>query len=192
MNRRAGEGGNPLAGILLLARGRPAGLGFFGATPNAFLASLAPLIAFPLVGTGLLLASGQGADAVADFFAVICALLSPAVLSHVLARHWGREAQWLRFATAFNWCQWIMPLVLMVLLTVFGIALQLGLSDRLAGIGALGGVGAYALWLHWFLARHGLALSGWRAAGVVAWVNLGTLLVLIVPRLVLMAVQRGS
>ena len=34
-------------------------------------------------------------------------------------------------------------------------------------------VAAYSLWLHWFLARHGLALSRWRAALLVVLVNGG-------------------
>jgi hypothetical protein len=189
---RRREGGNPLAGILLLARGRADGLAMFADSPNAFLASLAPLVAFPLVGAGLMLASGQGLEAVTDFLEVICALLTPAVLSELMARLWGRAEAWLRFATAFNWCQWIMPAALMALLLVFGVARQLGVPDRLAAMGAIGGLAAYALWLHWFLARRGLALSGWRAAGLVLGVNLGTLAVLLAPRLVLMAMARGS
>jgi hypothetical protein len=37
------------------------------------------------------------------------------------------------------------------------------------------------LWLNWFLARHGLALTAWRAAGMVAAVNLGTVVLVLVP-----------
>jgi hypothetical protein len=190
--RTAGEGGNPLAGLLLVGRGRRAGIALFGASVNAYLASLAPLIAFPLVGSFLLLASGGGLDAVTDFLEVICALLGPAVLSHLLARYWRREAEWLRFATAFNWCQWLMPVVLLVLLVVLGVALQAGLPRNAAGATALGALGMYALWLHWFLARHGLALSAWRAVVMVLWVNLGTLVLLLAPRLVLLGLDRGS
>ena len=40
-------------GILRIARGRADGIGCFGSGPQAFLSSLAPLIAFPLVGTVL-------------------------------------------------------------------------------------------------------------------------------------------
>jgi hypothetical protein len=43
-------------------------------------------------------------------------------------------------------------------------------------------LGGYALWLHWFLARHGLALSGRRAALLVLGVNLGTALMVFGPR----------
>jgi hypothetical protein len=189
---RVGEGGNPLAGLLLVGRGRREGIALFGGSANAYLASLAPLIAFPLVGSFLLLISGGGLAAVTDFLEVICALLGPAVFSHVLARHWKREAEWLRFATAFNWCQWLMPVVLLILLVVLGVALQAGLPRDAAGAVALGGLALYALWLHWFLARHGLALSTWRAVAMVAWVNVGTLVLLLAPRLVLMGLDRGS
>jgi hypothetical protein len=51
------------------------------------------------------------------------------------------------------------------------------------------GLGGYGLWLHWFLARHGLQVSGPRAALLVAVVNLGTVLLVIGPRL--LALERG-
>ena len=162
--------------MLLLARGKAAGLRLVRRdSPNAFLASLAPLIAFPLVGTGLLLAAGKGADAVADFLAVICALLSPAVLSHVLARLWGREAAMAALRDGVQLVPVDHPRA--------AHAVAFRVRDRTASrpLGAArGGRGRsarwvlYALWLQWFLARHGLVLSGWRAAGMVAWVNLGT------------------
>jgi hypothetical protein len=37
------------------------------------------------------------------------------------------------------------------------------------------------MWLNWFIARHGLALTGWRAAGLVAAVNLGTIAIVFGP-----------
>ena len=81
----------------------------FGATREAFLASLAPLIAFPLVGGVLMLLGGGGLAALSDLLATLCALLAPPVLSFEVARLWGRQDAWLRFATAFNWCQWAIP-----------------------------------------------------------------------------------
>jgi len=189
---RFGGEGNPLFGILLLGRGRAAGMAQFGATPNAYLASLAPLVAFPLVGALLLILRGDPIEALTDFLEVICALLAPAVLSQALARFWRCEAAWLRYATAFNWCQWLMPLVLTLALIVFGIALQLGLPERAAGIGVVGVLALYALWLHWFVARHGLGLSGWRSAGLVVVVNVGTLVMLLVPGFLAAAVERAT
>ena len=42
-----------LIGILRIARGRADGIACFGSSPQAFLSSLAPLLAFPLVGAVL-------------------------------------------------------------------------------------------------------------------------------------------
>ena len=41
------------------------------------------------------------------------------------------------------------------------------LSDRGALAATLGAVGCYALWLHWFVARHGLGVSPLRGAALV-------------------------
>jgi hypothetical protein len=41
----------------------------------------------------------------------------------------------------------------------------------------------YGLWLHWFLARHGLGLSRLRAAVMVFGVNIVTVLIVLGPRL---------
>jgi hypothetical protein len=42
---------------------------------------------------------------------------------------------------------------------------------------------AYGLWLHWFLARKALGLSGGRAALLVLVVNLGTAVAVVGPHL---------
>ena len=101
--------------MMLVARGRAEGIDQFAGTSQGFLASLAPLIAFPLVGTFLLLLDGDGAPAITDLLATLAVLLAPPVLSFELARLWGRQARWLRFATAFNWCQWLLPMLASVL-----------------------------------------------------------------------------
>ena len=172
-----------LRGVLLLARGRAEGLRQFGDTPQAFLASLAPLIAFPLVGYLLLAAGGHGAAAIAGLLGTLCALLAPPVISFELARWWGRQELWLRYATAVNWCQWAIPLLASALLLVVYPVLAQLLSDNAAGVAVIAAIAAYALWLHWFLARHALALSGARAALLVGLVNLGTALLVLGPRL---------
>lgn len=179
---------NILRGIVRVARGRADGIDQFAGTGQGFLASLAPLLAFPLVGTFLLLLNGGGLPAIADLFATIAVLLAPPVLSFELARLWGRQARWLRFATAFNWCQWLLPALASVLLMVLSILLLAGLSERAATVMLVLGLAGYGLWLHWFLARHGLALSPFRAALLVLGVNLGTALLVLVPRL--LALQR--
>lgn len=174
---------NIIIGVVRLARGRSDGLQHFGATREAFLASLAPLIAFPLVGGALMLLSGGGLVVLSDFLATVCALLAPPVLSFEVARLWGREAAWLRFATAFNWCQWAIPVFGSMLLVILGILIGMGLPRGTARAIAVLGLVCYGLWLHWFLARHGLGLSRVRAAVLVMIVNLATVAIVMGPRL---------
>lgn len=180
--RRAGAP-NILLGIIRVACGRADGIARFGATREAFLASLAPLLAFPLVGGVLLIAGGAGREGAAQLLATLCALLAPPVLSFELARLWDRRAAWPRFATALNWCQWVIPVVAVVLLGILAPLLSIVLAERIAVAVTVGAIGCYALWLHWFLARHALALSRPRAAALVAIVNLGTALLVLGPAL---------
>jgi hypothetical protein len=174
--------GNVVVGILRVARGRTDGVAQFGGTREAFLASLAPLIAFPLVGGVLMIVGGGGLEALTDLLATLCALLAPPVLSFQAARWWGRETEWLRFATAFNWCQWIIPILLSLLLLVFGSLAMAGLPPDLARNGVLICLVTYGLWLHCFLARHSLGLSWPRAGLMVIGVNLATVLLVAGPR----------
>lgn len=183
MTPPAKPGLRPLLGMVRLARGRVDGLEQFGDTPQAFLASLAPLLAFPIVGALLLLVSDGPLRALGTLLFTLVAQLSPPVLSHALARAWGREAQWLRYATAFNWCQWALPLAAMALLIVLQTALRAGLPEDAADTMLVLGLAAYGLWLNWLLARHGLSLSRGRAAALVALTNLGTILLALGPRL---------
>ena len=81
--------GNIVVGIMRLARGRADGLLHFGATREAFLVSLAPLVALPLA---LKLLGGGGGNSLSYLLATLCALLAPPVLSFEVARLWGREA----------------------------------------------------------------------------------------------------
>lgn len=182
------RGSSVLRGIIRVARGRADGIGLFAGTQQGFLASLAPLIAFPLVGSFLMVLNGGGAPAITDLLATIAVLLAPPVISFELARLWGQQARWLRFATAFNWCQWLLPMLASVLLMALGLLLRTGLSEHTLTGALVLGLGGYALWLHWFLARHGLALSRFRAALLVVAVNFGTALLVLAPRL--LALQR--
>ena len=59
---------------------------------------------------------------------------------------------------------WAVPMVAFLLLLLLGLAAQLGLPSAAAPLALPAGLALYALWLHWFLARHGLQLSGGRAA----------------------------
>jgi hypothetical protein len=179
---------NVLLGILRLARFDPSGLAQFTSSRPAFLSSLAPLLAFPLVGGLLWFLTGGGAEAVTELLATLCALLAPAVLSHLFAAAWQREADWLRYGVAFNWCQWAIPFAAALLLLVLAGLMTIGLPAQYAGTVAVIGLVLYALSLHWFLACHGLRLSGLRAAVLVIGVNLGTAALILVPRLLAFAV----
>jgi hypothetical protein len=181
---RTQAAGGVLLGVARLACFRPDGLARFAATPASFLNSLAPLVAFPLVGAALLLVGGEGEGAVADLFATLIAVLTPPVLSERLAVLWRRESAWLRYAVAFNWCQWAIPFAAMAMLFVLGMLMALGLPDGAAAAAAAFGLVGYALGLHWFLARTGLGLSRLQATAFILLVNLGTGLLVMGPRLV--------
>jgi hypothetical protein len=170
-----------LRGVGLIARGRAAGLNCFRDTPQAFLYSLAP-------GLGIMVASvvegvveGNGARAVTELPGTLCVLLAPSVLSYEMARLCGREAFWNRYIVAFNWCQWLLPVLAFALLVCLSLAQLAGVNPATALPVLVVSLAGYALWMNWFLARHGLALSGWRAAGLVAAVNAGTMAIVFGP-----------
>jgi hypothetical protein len=171
-----------IVGIMRIARGRADGIDYFGSSPQAFLSSLAPLIAFPLVGAVIGLFTEGPRRALTGLAMTLCALLTPAVLSFELARVWKRTDAWMRFATAFNWCEWILPVVACVILVPLAVAVSAGMDEATATLLMMGCLGFYGLWLHWFLARKALALSGFRAFVLVFVVNLGTAAAVMVPR----------
>jgi hypothetical protein len=170
-----------LRGVTLIARGRATGLNCFRGTPQAFLHSLLPGLGIMLATVIGGFAEGDGTSAMAEIPGTLCVLLAPSVLSYEMVRFWGREAFWGRYIVAFNWCQWLLPIIAFALLICFSLA-QLAGIDPDSGLQVLVVcLAGYVLWLNWFLARHGLALSSWRAAGLVAVVNAGTMAILFGP-----------
>jgi hypothetical protein len=172
-----------LRGMALIARGRSQGLNCFRDTNQAVLYSLAP-------GLGVLagaviegFAEGDGTSAIREIPGTLCILLAPSVLSYELARLWGREAFWKRYIVAFNWCQWLLPVIGFLLIAALTLAQAAGIDGQAGLRVLLVCLAGYALWLNWFLARHGLALGSWRAAGLVAAVNLGTVVLVFGPTL---------
>lgn len=172
-----------LRGVGLIARGRAAGLNCFRDTRQAFLYSLAPGLGIMAASVVEGLVEGNGARAMAEIPGTLCVLLAPSVLSYEMARFWGREAFWNRYIVAFNWCQWLLPIIAFLLLVCLSVAQFAGVDPETALPVVVICLAGYALWLNWFLARHGLALSGWRAAGLVAVVNAGTMAIVFGPTL---------
>ncbi|MEA2787641.1 MAG: hypothetical protein QOG73_47 [Acetobacteraceae bacterium] len=172
-----------LLGILRIARGRADGVECFGSSPQAFLSSLAPLIAFPLVGAVLAMFAEGPKRALTGLAMTLCALLTPAVVSYELAGFWQRRDAWARFATAFNWCEWILPVLACLVILPLSVAISVGMSETTASLVLVACLGCYGLWLHWFLARQALALSILRAVLLVVIVNLSTAVAVMGPRL---------
>lgn len=166
-----------LRAVLGIAAGRPEAITLFGNTPQAFIASLIPLIVVPLLSSLMTQREFSPGRFLAEGLASVSALLVPPVLTHAMARAWGREDAWLRFATAFNWCQFALLMVAMVGLFVIGNA-----GGRDSVVVVVGLLGLYALWLHWFLARHALHLPPGRSAMLVLSVHMATSLVVLAPR----------
>ena len=182
---------------LLIARGRKEGLDCFGATPDAFLAALAPWLAFLLVGALLMLLRQPSAAGFTVYLVSFCTLLLPPVLSHALAGNWQRRGHWLRYATAAIWCEWLVILAYAAALLLVTLLLQLGVPPDLAGVAFLGMVAGYWLWLNWFLAWRGLALGWARAAMLVGLVVVSTAVLcgmaqLLPPHLASFVMPRGA
>lgn len=180
----SGSGGNGepslgtiFQGVVGIVRGDRGALRHFGRTERSFLISLAPIAAFVVIGSQTSLVGGHVTRALTELLASTCALLMPAVVSQWFAERWGLTDRWLRFATAFNWCQFALMVCVLLAVTVGGILLGHGIGVMVAFC-----LGLYALWLHWFLVRHGLGVSSGRAAGVVVCVHIATTLVILIPR----------
>jgi hypothetical protein len=175
-----------IAGLTKLAQGDATGILHFGHTPRAFLLSLVPMIALPLTIGFATILSGAVVQALEDLTASLCVLLLPPFISHTLAKVWKREEPWLRFAIAFNWCQFALSVLcigaLLTLGVVLGTAGASANSDMAMAVVALMclGIVGYGLWLHWFVARCGLAVSGGRAALVVLATYAGTFAILLI------------
>ena len=145
-------------GLLLLAVGRKSGFACFGTDNDAYLASLAPLVAFTLVSGGLLaLKTPRGAATL--FLLSLCQVLAPPVIAYPLCRRWGRLDRWALYANILNWAPFLFFMVLALVMLVARIAVQSGMAaDPAAGFALLLLLG-YMLWFQWFVARGALAIS---------------------------------
>lgn len=156
-----------LRGMVKLARGNPKGFEEFGATPEAFTASLAPLIAFPVVGALLMAIASGWKMALLGLLSRLCSVLILPVLTYEFARLFGRQSQWLRTATAMNWCLWLLIPAMFVAILLGVIAAEIGAPQPLAEFGTLMLAGLYLLWNRWYIFKAGLEVNGWRAGGII-------------------------
>ncbi|HEX3347100.1 MAG TPA: hypothetical protein VHS58_03240 [Acetobacteraceae bacterium] len=180
----ARDGRSVLRGLTRLALLRADGIAEFGGTTQAFLNSLAPLSAFALVAGFLGVAGGEAQDALTELLITAVALLTPPVLSHALALRWGRTGAWTRYATAFNWCHWLVLFAFAVFVLIgTGMLVGAGVPAQAALIVAELAWVAYGLSLHWLLARRGLGIGRWRTAVLLVLVEFGTGLLVVVPLL---------
>jgi hypothetical protein len=172
-----------LRAALRLARGRADGIELLGDPADAMPAAIRSfwaaalclpafialrLAALPAEGDATAIAIGFGRD-LAGF---VIGWAGFALASHRVAGMIGRSAQWPRFITLWNWCNFVqyMMLVLSTLPGLFGLPDLLGETVWLVAIG-------WALWLEWFATRLALGLPGLAAAGLVALdVSIGLLI----------------
>jgi hypothetical protein len=188
--RNAPRTGNVVRGILLLARGKAAGIGHFGDSVDSFTASLAPLIAFPLVGTVLNIINGAPAEAVIGFLSRLCAVLAVAVITYEFARITGRDALWLRTATTLNWSFWLFIPLLGIAGLTGAIMVSAGMALTTAEDILIGLMATYLLWYHWFTVRAGLNLNILQAIALVILTNAAVALLTSAPNLLAYAFRR--
>jgi hypothetical protein len=162
--------------MLQLAAGRAQGVTFFGADVDAFLSSLAPLVAFALVSGGLVALAGKPRLAMELFLVSVIGMLAPAVIAHPLCRRWQREAYWPLYANILNWARlmflMLAPMALGVAAAAPGAAWAIGIALML-----------YVLWFQWFVARTALRLSALRALALMAATQIGSNLLVLLPML---------
>ncbi|HTQ71713.1 MAG TPA: hypothetical protein VMH92_09505 [Acidocella sp.] len=152
-----------LQGLIKLARGNAKGIEEFSGTPEAFSASLAPLIAFPLVGAFITAVSGDWKTALIGLLSRLCAVLALPVVTYEFARLFGKQTLWLRTATSLNWCFWLVLPAILVAALLGSVVVQFGLPLARAELVVLGLIGLYLLWNRWFVFKSGLQLNIWRA-----------------------------
>jgi hypothetical protein len=173
-----------LRGVLLLATGQAAGIAEFGASTDALLASLAPLIAFPLVLSLLVGLQGQPGAALVSFLAQISGFLAVSVLTQGFAAWARRDALWVRTATALNWSFWLIVPLVLVADGVRAMLVAAGAPPRTAFNILMAALGVYLFWYHWFTVRQGLKVKFMAAAGIVLVTNLVVGLLSIGPALI--------
>jgi hypothetical protein len=169
-----------LQAALLLARGRPVGVGNIDndlrVATRSFWAAGVALPAFLCLRLLDWAADGlpphPGHAWALDLLFYVIGWAGYAVLSRPLVAALGRAQHWPRFIAVWNWCN----VVQYLLLVVAGIPLLLGAPDWVDQTTSLVALG-WALWIEWFAARVALQVSGFAAFGMVMLdIGLGLLL----------------
>lgn len=172
--RRSGAVRQVVRGLFLLGTGRSEGFGCFDGGRDGFLASLSPPIAFLLVLSALLLSQRPGLPALCLMLLMLCAVLLPPVLSHLLARLWRRTDRWQRYATASAWSVWLVLPVYLPAMLLASVLLQMGVGREAADRTAILLLAGYFLWLQWFMAWKGLGIGRFKAVLTVLALTLGS------------------
>jgi hypothetical protein len=163
-----------LHGALLLARGRADGIRHVEAGPagaaRSFWAAALCLPAFLCLrlldwsadgvpgGVGAI-----GGHAIAlELLAYATGWAGFAVVSHAAAARMGRAARWPLFIAAWNWCN-VVQYLLLVLAALPHLLGAPALVDETAQLVALG----WALWLEWYATKIALEVDGFSAGGLV-------------------------
>lgn len=175
--------GNLLRGMLRLAIGKTDGFTEIGNTTAAFSASIAPLIAFPLVGAVLLGLQDHWLLATSLLLSRLCGVLAQPVIVEFASGRIGRRDTWLATSTALNWSIWLIFPLIPAGVLLSGALIAAGVSQEVALAATISLVGAYMLWLQWFILRTGLRTGPWRAAGLLVATNLAIALLYLVPYL---------
>ena len=147
---------NGLRGAVLLARGRPEGLAYFpGTMDDASRSFVALAVSVPVVvGIRLIGWAEAGVPAnggrilLRDLMVYAVSWLVFAIMSYRIAGSVGRTEKWPRFIVAWNWCNVVGNLMVML----GGVPGLLGFPpvvDQAGEVVALG----WALWLEWYAVR---------------------------------------
>jgi hypothetical protein len=157
---------NIVRGVFRLARGDAGGITDFPNTETGFSASLAPLIAFPLVTGGLIAASGHDRLAALIFLSRVCTVLIPPLIVEFAARMTRKRMTWLLTATALNWSFWLVLPLMLIAQLIAALLLRIGVPVHAALDAAVLILALYGLWFQWFTIRAGLRLKWWQALAV--------------------------
>jgi hypothetical protein len=161
-------------GVLTCARFDRTGLSYFDESNRGFLISLVPMLGLDALLLLIGLAAGLRRAALVETLSLFCLILGMSVLSFTVARAWGLEARWGRYAVAMNWCMWVMQILCVVLLELMESVNGTPLAPVLVLL--FFAFLLYSIALQFFLTRAGFDLGVGRAIIMMLLVNFGATL----------------